>query len=287
MQNGCNKPVLLYEGEELLGAQQNRVLDISILVDAESKTQIPVSCVEAGRWDGRRHRERFRPSPQAADPDLRRKKHRMARERLAVGGEARANQGQVWDEVSERMASLRVESRSEAMDDIYRSRRDQLTELRRPIRRHDRQCGAVVAIAGQIAILDFVGRNDVWSHLHPALLEGYALDALRSGDANETPKPPELSTVRGFTLLATDAPAEDRTASPGLGEAAEGEQMWVFSTQGFYSAVQHRGDPEKVIVRGRTLRDIEALKAQIPTLAARPGEPLPEPAIGKLLEQRR
>ena len=66
--NGGGKAVLLYEGEEVLGAQQNRVLDLSILVAANSKLQIPVSCVEQGRWDGGRHRERFRPSRQAADP---------------------------------------------------------------------------------------------------------------------------------------------------------------------------------------------------------------------------
>ena len=49
--------------------------------------------------------------------------------------------------------------------------------------------------------------------------------------------------------------------------------MWIFTTQGFYSAVQHRDDPEKVIVRGRTPEDIEALKAQIPTL-----EPFEDPS---------
>src|SRR5690348_17263208 len=62
VQNSASKPVLLYEGEEVIGAQQNRVIDVSILVAAKARTRIPVSCVEQGRWDGRRHRERFRPS---------------------------------------------------------------------------------------------------------------------------------------------------------------------------------------------------------------------------------
>ena len=35
--------------------------------------------------------------------------------------------------------------------------------------------------------------------------------------------------------------------------------MWLITTQGFYSAVEHREDPERLIVRARTREDIEAL----------------------------
>jgi len=54
--NQGSRPVLLYEGEEILGAQQNRVLDISILVAAASKTRILPSTfdrqVTTGSWVG-------------------------------------------------------------------------------------------------------------------------------------------------------------------------------------------------------------------------------------------
>src|SRR4051794_12669871 len=49
--NPLDLPVLLYEGEELRGAQQDRTIDVSVLVPARSRLSIPVSCVEAGRWD--------------------------------------------------------------------------------------------------------------------------------------------------------------------------------------------------------------------------------------------
>ena len=42
--------------------------------------------------------------------------------------------------------------------------------------------------------------------------------------------------------------------------------MWVVTTQGFYSAVAHRDEPDEVIVRARTRDDIEALRRQIPSI---------------------
>src|SRR4051812_26757136 len=42
--------VLLFEGEELVGAKQNRVLERTILVHANAKVPVPVNCVERGRW---------------------------------------------------------------------------------------------------------------------------------------------------------------------------------------------------------------------------------------------
>jgi len=44
--NSGQMPVLLLDGEELVGAKQNRVLNLTILVAAQSTLTIPVSCVE-------------------------------------------------------------------------------------------------------------------------------------------------------------------------------------------------------------------------------------------------
>ncbi len=44
--NTGDKPILLLDGEELVGAKQNRVLNLTILAPADDAIMIPVTCVE-------------------------------------------------------------------------------------------------------------------------------------------------------------------------------------------------------------------------------------------------
>ena len=52
--NDGDTPVLLVEGETVVGGQQDRTLNVSVLVPAGASVEIPVSCVQAGRWNGGR-----------------------------------------------------------------------------------------------------------------------------------------------------------------------------------------------------------------------------------------
>ncbi len=100
--NPTDANVLLYDGEELLGAKQNRILNVTVLVAARSTTPIPVSCVEEGRWS--RRSASFASAPHAAHPELRRRKaQRLAAEPLARG----VAQSEVWDEVRAKSARMR------------------------------------------------------------------------------------------------------------------------------------------------------------------------------------
>ena len=48
--NKSPKMILILDGEELVGAKQNRIVNTTILVQRNSTLVIPVSCVEHGRW---------------------------------------------------------------------------------------------------------------------------------------------------------------------------------------------------------------------------------------------
>ena len=243
--NPTDHAVLLYEGEEVLGAQQNRTFDVSVLVGRHSRLPVPVSCVEAGRWDGSRHGEDFSPAPQAAYPALRNLKNRAARESVAAGMEPRAAQGAVWDEVAGKSERMEVASSTGAMHDIYDVRRTRLDEFRDAVELHDGQTGALVLVAGRPVVLDHVSRPDVFAALHAPLVQGYALDALEAplvGDSSDVLATAQefLDRVLGARVSEHDGIgqgrdarfAEDGVAGAGLVAGDELVQLTAFPDEG-------------------------------------------------------
>jgi ARG/rhodanese/phosphatase superfamily protein len=212
--NPTELPVLLYEGEEVLGAQQNRTFDVSVLV-AGTSVRVPVSCVEQGRWDHRRHGESFAPAPQAAHPELRRLKNARVRSRLAAGEEPRAAQLEVWAEVAAKSARHGVASRTRALHDVFEDRRELLDRVGREASVKCSQVGMLAAIGGRFVVLDYVSDVEALATLHDPLVVGYGFDAL-DATAGEGPVP-SLDDARDFVRLLLDAQPRAARAM-GLGE---------------------------------------------------------------------
>jgi hypothetical protein len=251
--NPTGLPVLLFEGEEVLGAQQNRTFDVSILVGAQSTLRAPVSCVEAGRWDGRRHNEDFTPAPQAAYPSLRRLKNEAVHASLAAGMEARADQDAVWKEVDHKLDSLAVVAPTRAMHDGYEARRRELAELTGACGLKPEQTGMLVAIGGEFTVLDRVSQPLVLASLYEPLVQGYALDAF--GVVATDVEPPSVDQASEFveSVLATPTLERDglglgrdvrlsrgRATGAGVVCADELVQLSVFAVNGRSSDAQLR-----------------------------------------------
>ena len=200
--NPTSLPVLLFEGEEVLGAQQNRTFDVSVLVGANATLTVPVSCVEAHRWDGSRHDEAFAPAPQAAYPTLRRLKNEAAMRQVVRGAEARADQGAVWQEVDQKLDDVAASAPTRAMHDGYEQRRSELLDLAGACSVKPGQTGMLVAIAGHFSVLDRVSQPHVLTSLFEPLVQGYALDALGAPPADS----PTADAARDFLARVAEQP---------------------------------------------------------------------------------
>jgi hypothetical protein len=168
--------VLLIDGEELVGAKQNRIVNLTILVPERQTIAIPVSCVEAGRWSAR-SRE-FTESSRAMFREARARKLADVSASLARGGRRDTDQGAVWRDVADKSARMAARSQTSAMSDIFEQHHATVEEYVAGLAPVERQVGALFAIGGRVAGLELFDVPDTLASYLPTLMRSYALDAM-------------------------------------------------------------------------------------------------------------
>ena len=174
--NEAPVPVLLVEGEELVGCQQNRVINVSILVPPRSHLVIPVSCVEQGRW--KPTSAAFEAAEHSQFSKARAAKVASVSASLAAGAGYRSDQAGVWARIHDKAEALKAASATMAMADIYRQASSSLAEFERCLPKSDDALGAAFCIGETVAGIDLFDQPGSWAKYGPKLLKGYALDAL-------------------------------------------------------------------------------------------------------------
>ncbi len=150
LENLTDIPVLIIDGEELLGAKQNRISNLTVLAPGNHTLPLPVSCVERGRWNYR-SRE-FADSPDMMYREARAKKSRAVSRNMAMSGSRVSDQGGVWEDIDNLSAKLGYNSPTAAMQDVFQSRRASVEEYLRDVTVADRQIGASCKPAPLIVI---------------------------------------------------------------------------------------------------------------------------------------
>ena len=174
--NHAEIPVLLIDGEELVGAKQNRIVNTSILLKENSETIIPVSCVEEGRWSY--ESENFADSDNIASYNVRNKKSVSVKRSIENFGRYSSDQGEVWSEVRNLQERMECHSPTNALRDVYEAKESDLDDYLNAFELLDGQKGLFVFINGEIMGFDVVSRESAYKNIHKKLVKSYALDAL-------------------------------------------------------------------------------------------------------------
>jgi hypothetical protein len=174
--NRSSLPVLILDGEEVVGGLQNRVVNTTLLVPPKTAFDLPVSCVEHGRWhqvDGH-----FR-AGDAAHPTLRRQKSQQVTASLHQFQTATSDQAAIWAEVDARHLSTGTHSATAALRDAFQLRAldiDRMVEgFAQP---PDKATGVVLLLDGHAMCADLFDRPEALRHYWPRLVRSYALEAL-------------------------------------------------------------------------------------------------------------
>jgi len=157
--NSADVPVLLVEGEMLIGGDQNRTMNVTVLCPPRSELVVPVSCVEAGRWGARRQ---MSASARLAPGSLRAAKIAGLEPRSGDVASRRSDQGRVWDEVDRQSSNHGVPTETSALDRV------------RPV---EGQIGVVCTVGNQVVGLDLFDRPSALGCYLRSIVAAHALDA--------------------------------------------------------------------------------------------------------------
>lgn len=175
--------VLILDGEQLIGARQNRTTNRSMIIAKGSDVEIPVSCMEHGRWH---HVSPEMTMKSDLSPSKVRRKARdveadHVRRRVAASTHVLAlAQTAVWEQIAEYSNALGTTSASGALDHVYDQQQQSLGTWLKSFPREDGQIGLLATIGAQPLGLDVIGCRTLYGRLHERLMHGYILDAMSS-----------------------------------------------------------------------------------------------------------
>jgi hypothetical protein len=154
--NRAEHPLLLVDGEILIGVKQNRTLNVSVICPPKARTVIPVSCVEAGRWGAARKAGHSR---HHAGISLRDLKNRSVRESMSQGAGKRSDQPAIWDSVERYSAKFSAASPTSSYEDVLDQAEESFESLVTGLESVEGQRGVLVGIAGRVRALDLFDRH--------------------------------------------------------------------------------------------------------------------------------
>jgi len=172
--NSGESPALLVEGETIRGGLQQRVVNTTILIPAGQTVEVPVSCIEAGRWGGGRS---FAKGDSYAPTRVRRAKQWSVAANVESHGHPMSDQHAIWAGVSEVLHERKVSSSTSNAADA-----DLLFETDQGLSRALRSLTRRGPLPGQVGVVVLHGRRPVALELFstPELLREHWTAIVRS-----------------------------------------------------------------------------------------------------------
>ena len=210
-----DRPVLILEGEELMGARQNRILITSILVPEKADVIIPVNCTERGRWSY--NSPKFKDSGNMSSFNVKRNLKESVTDSLFSWNIHRADQGKTWENIEElhSEAGTFSTSGSRAMSDAFAAKMPELDEILTHFPVSPGQRGILFFIENKLAGFDLLSRPDKYQLLHDKICRSYIINGIVS-DRPNLPASALKKMCEDFVHIASDLPPHE-FKSIGLG----------------------------------------------------------------------
>ena len=212
--NPTKTPVLLVEGEHFVGGKQNRTINVTVLVPEMAKLQIPVSCLEQGRWGRDRAYGRAETYTPASVRSL---NQEAVHASMGAFGSRDGDQGAVWNAVDEVLSNLDTPSATSAVADadaVYQrdKRRLDTAEELTSLGPLPGQCGVAVSRGRRVTAVELFGAQDLLAAHWSAVIRSHLLEP-----GAPAGRPSATSVLSVLKRLGSLMPQD----SPGIGMGRE------------------------------------------------------------------
>ena len=208
VKNDAVTPLLLIDGEEIVGGDQNRIVNSTILIDGKSSMSIPVSCSEKGRWA---YKSEFKQSNYIANFNTRRAKEYASRSKHHF-------QDVIWSSISDLEEENSFASPTSAMEESYENLKVGHNKIIKEFEVVDGQNGVLIILDGEIEGFELFLNPEIYREFHEKILKSYLIDS----KINSQPFTINADVARDVIANALDSEFEKRP-NTGLEEVFEFE----------------------------------------------------------------
>lgn len=209
--NKSQQPVFVLAGEVIIGGKQDRIIGRNTVIPARTTQEVPVYCVEHGRWTG--ESKEFTTAKALAHGRLR-------------GQASYAEQGAVWREVAAKNVARKTTNNSDTYRRVAQQQSDgtlatmekqvDAALARLPAADRGRMVGYAVSLNGAVATVDLFGSPALFKKLETKLVRSYLTEAI-DVQARANIKPPTAVEVKSF-MADADKAAEEKSYDTGAAE---------------------------------------------------------------------
>ncbi|WP_295722787.1 ARPP-1 family domain-containing protein [uncultured Methanobrevibacter sp.] len=169
--NNAVTPLILIDGEEIIGAKQNRIVNRTVIVPPKTTMKISVSCTERGRWSYKNnHFCDFEQSDYIANSNTRRAK--------ASALDEQSIQDNVWYSIDNFSHRCSIQPKTSAMVDCYEDFSQYQDEYLDYFKLSNNQTGLIAIIDNEIIGVEIFTNPEIYENYHDKIIRSYIIDSI-------------------------------------------------------------------------------------------------------------
>ncbi|WP_304125224.1 DUF6569 family protein [Methanosphaera cuniculi] len=180
--NNAITPLLILDGEELIGAKQNRIVNATYIIPPKTTMKIEVSCTEEGRW--KYTTNHFKYSGHFAESKLRKAKAQDVTKSLKKSKTRKSNQARIWNRISKVSDNLDVKSETSAMREIYTNNKAKINKYLENLKDENDTIGSIILINNEVSGIELLFNTILYKENHKKLIESYIPEAIERKNEN-------------------------------------------------------------------------------------------------------